>query len=110
MNAGAMNDRIQVLSKSNAAANDFGEQVESYNTLLSLWAQRKRSGESEGITEGRNTQRTTEEFIVRSTVLSRTIDASMKLIWNGINFRITAIDNSGRFKGFLRIKAEGYSD
>lgn len=90
-------DRRIVVQRATYAANLYGEQVATWATLATVWAElMKTSNVSEAIKSNQDTAMQTATFKVRSSTDSRGFKADDRVVYNSKNYDILGIEELGR--------------
>lgn len=95
-------DRRITVQRATYAANTYGEQVATWSTLATVWAELTRiSGVGEKIEGVQDVAAQTITFKVRSSSTSRTFKADDRVRYNGKLYDITGIEEVGRNEALL---------
>lgn len=98
MHVGRRDRRIQVQGKT-VAHNDAGEEVESWTTLATVWAEKKENGGNERFTAAQfvGKQVTTFRFSWHNAV--KVVTVEHRIVFDGREFDIEAVREIGRREG-----------
>lgn len=90
-------DRRITVQRATYAANNYGEQVPTWATLATVWAELTRTtGIGEKIEGGQDVATQTIAFKVRSSSDSRAFKADDRVVYNSKNWDIIGIEEIGR--------------
>lgn len=91
-------DRRITVERYTTSTNDYGERVQTWATLLTVWAELMKTGErmTERITTDQDTPVQRLRFKIRSSSDSRGIKADDRVLYNSKYYNIQGIEEIGR--------------
>ena len=91
-------DRRITVERYTTSTNDYGERVQTWATLLTVWAERMKTGEgmTERITTDQDMPVQRLRFKIRSSSDSRGIKADDRVLYNSKYYNIQGIEEIGR--------------
>lgn len=111
MNAGALDRRILIERLAEGAVNGFGEPAGVWATLISVAAARQDVSDVEKVAAGQRAAALMCRFVIRSSIVARTVSALDRLTHDGLAFNILGIKETSQGRGrFLEITAVARSD
>ena len=102
INIGQLNQRITIKQRT-LTQNAIGEEVWSFSTYATVWANVMPTGGGEGFEANEKTARRYIDILIRAGGL--TLDETMRITWNGSDWNILSIDEYGLTNG----KKVGYT-
>jgi SPP1 family predicted phage head-tail adaptor len=104
MDAGRLDRRV-TLKRRKSGVNDFGEPVDEWTTLVTVWANVAPVSDGERWRAGEVQAHITTRFQVRSSAFTRGITPKDRLICGGLTYDISGIKEVGRLD-LLEITAD----
>lgn len=104
MNPGKLNKKIEIY-KAKTGQDEYGEQIDEKETVLSCYASIKNKSGSEQFKTNTPFEKVITSFLIRFPK-TKIIDATMKISFNGDIYNITYVDNYNFSNQCLEITAE----
>jgi SPP1 family predicted phage head-tail adaptor len=94
--SGSLDCRITIRRASVASSNGFNEPVETWTDLATVWAMRRDASAGESYRALEVGAQISARFTVRWSAMAATIDPRDRVRFEGREYNITAVRNSGR--------------
>ena len=108
---GELDRRITIQRVTEGAQNGFGEPVETWANLATVWARRQDVSDAEKVTAGQRASAIMTRFVIRSSTTAKTITAKDRLSYDGTLWNIHGVKETAEGRNrFLEITAATESD
>ncbi len=110
--AGGLDRRLEIQRYTETSSGDFNEPVGSWTNYATVWANRNDVRDTEKVAAGQVSGAIMTRFTIRSTVLSRAILVSDRIVYDSKNWQILGIKETaeGGRNNYLEITAVSESD
>lgn len=98
LEAGKLDRRVTLL-RSTTTTDDFGGEVHAWEEAGKVWASKQDVRDAERYSAAETGATVTTRFQVRSSSLTRSIDARWRLQCDGLEYEIDAVKEIGRREG-----------
>lgn len=99
LKSGDLDRRIIVL-RGTETTNDFNEPVFTWSTLISVWASYSPVSDGERYRAGEIGAHELARFVIRHSVLAKTVNAKDRLSFDGKIWEISGVKTIGRMIGY----------
>lgn len=108
---GELDRRITIQRLTEGAQNGFGEPVETWADLATVWAKRQDVSDDEKVAAGQRSSAIMTRFVIRSSTTAKTITAQDRLSYDGTLWNIHGVKETAEGRNrFLEITAASESD
>lgn len=111
LGAGRLDRRITINRLTEGLPNGFGEPVETWAELATIWAMRADVSDGEKVATGQRSSALLSRFVVRSSTVTRTVSAADRITHGGATWNILGVKQTadGRDR-YIEITAARESD